>query len=72
MVMISIIKGRMTCTCAICRRDIESGIMKIKDSQDNSNRKYYHLGCCPRTVIDRNLGLWTLARQESQRLEETS
>ena len=56
----------MACRCAICRGEIESGIMKIKDSQDNSNRKYYHLRCCPRTVIDRNLGLWTLALQESQ------
>ena len=66
MVMISIIKGRMACLCAICHNEIESGIMKVKDSQDNSNRKYYHLGCTPRNVIDRNLQLWTLALQESQ------
>ena len=68
--MISIIKGRMVHTCAICRTAIEQNALKIKDAQDNANRKYYHLGCCPRTVIERNLGLWTLARQESQRVEE--
>lgn len=60
----------MVCTCAICRGEIESGIMKVKDSQDNANRKYYHLGCTPKHVIEKHLGLWTLAQQESQRLEE--
>lgn len=64
--MISIIKGRKECRCAaLCGEHIESGVMKIKDSQDNSNRKYYHLGCAPVQMIQRQLQLWTLALQES-------
>jgi hypothetical protein len=65
--MISIIKGRKECRCnALCGLVIESGAMKIKDSQDNSNRKYYHLGCAPIQMVNRQLQLWTLALQESR------
>lgn len=65
--MISIIKGITPHQCHICHGDIEKGELKIKDNQDNTNRKYYHLGCCPVWVIDKQLQLWTLALQESRK-----
>jgi hypothetical protein len=64
--MISIIKGIKQHICSICRTEIERGGYKVKDSQDNSNRKYYHLKCTPITIINRNLQLWKTALQESQ------
>lgn len=66
--MIGIIKGICEHICTGCHTSIEKGIYKVKDSQDNSNRKYYHFACVPREMAIQQLQSWqqVLNEQESR------
>lgn len=64
--MIGIIKGRKPTQCASCYEMIPNTELKVKNSQDNTNRTYYHLKCTDLNTIQSQLRLWNQALQESQ------
>lgn len=63
--MYSLVKGLKAHECRKCHETIEKGTYKLKDTQDNHHKYYFHLGCIEIEVIRDQLQLWNQALREA-------